>query len=416
MNIQLEEYQKAHHQSFVLLCMELFFIVFSIHIKGFSGVLTLRNLAMAGVIAIFVVFFISKKPPIPSTSRIDQTWFVGMTFMLFYAILVSLANSAPLYDSHSCFRSTVNFFIMVVILPFILSRMEFSIKRLVKALTLATTVQALIVIGCFLSPVFKAIIFNLQEWDDNFLYYRVSGLGIAGSGGTVYLFCGFLANVYYLMFYGKTPLYYATLFIVFFATMLVGRTGFYIEVILFVYMMIRMHKYSKTKGPKILPYISFASAIVILVFAVGYVQSKVSVDYEMLGSSYRRLNDIFEGETINEIQQMAVPNITFASMFFGTGVEKGLTLDGMMVWNDSGYVQRFLSFGLIPAFLFYYILMKYLFALKARILEKEKRRFWLIVIAMMFVIEYKEAFIFYLALPFTIIMCLKLELYEQQSK
>ena len=416
MNILLEKYQKAHHQPFILLCLEMFFIVFSIHIKGFSGVLTLRNLAMAGVIAIFVVFFFSKKPPVPSTAKIDRSWVIGMSAMLFYAILVSLANAAPLYDNHSCFRSTVNFFIMVVILPFFLTRMEFSIERLTKALTLATTAQAFIVLGCFLSPVVKAIVFNLQEWDDNFLYYRVSGLGIAGAGGTVYLFCGFLANVYYLMFYGKNIFYYATLFVILFATMLVGRTGFYLEVILFIYMMIRMPKSSKGKGAKIMPYISFAFAVVILVIAVGYVQSNTNVDYEMLGSSYRRLNDIFEGETVSEITQMAVPNITIASTFFGTGMEKGLTLDGMNVWNDSGYVQRFLAFGLIPAFLFYFILTKYLFSINKRIFEKEKRRFWLIVIAMMLVIEYKEAFIFYLSLPFTIIMCLKLELYGQQPK
>lgn len=413
MNAILLNYTKKYSQPFLLLCLELFFIVFSIHIKGFSGLLTLRNLAMGGVIAVYVFLFGSKKPPVPSIQTIDNSWIIGMSAMLLWSIILTIANGTPFYDSHSCFRSTINFFIMVVLLPLLLSKMEFKAERFAKALTVVTCVQALIVLGCFLSPAIKAIIFNIQEWDENFLYYRVSGLGIAGAGGTVYLFCGFLANVYYLMFYGKSVLYYATLFIIFFATMLVGRTGFYMEVVLLFYYFISFYRHSSQNGSFGKSFISLFLGVLVIGGAIVYVQSHMAVDYEMVGSSYRRLNDIFTGETVSEISQMAVPNISIGSILFGTGMEKGFSLDGVLIWNDSGYVQRFLAFGLLPAFLFYYILGKYLLRLNKRIMQKDKRRFWLLIILMMYIIEYKEAFIFYLSLPFVLILFLKMEVYAQ---
>lgn len=413
MNAILLNYTKKYSQPFLLLCLELFFIVFSIHIKGFSGLLTLRNFAMGGVIAVYVFWFGRKKTPLPSTQTIDNSWAFGMAGILLWSVIVTLANGAPFYDSHSCFRSTVNFFIMVVLLPLLLSKMEFKAERFAKALTIVTCVQALIVIGCFLSPTIKAIIFNIQEWDDNFLHYRVSGLGIAGAGGTVYLFCGFLANVYYLMFYGKSVLYYATLFIIFFATMLVGRTGFYMEVILVLYYFINFYRHSSKRGSFGKSFVSLLLGVFVIAVAIGYVQTHMNVDYEMIGSSYNRLNDIFTGETVSEISQMAVPNITIGSILFGTGLEKGLSLDGVLIWNDSGYVQRFLALGLLPSFLFYYILGKYLLKLNSRIILKDKRRFWMLIFLMMFIIEYKEAFIFYLSLPFVLIMFLKIEIHAQ---
>ena len=402
-------------QPFLFLCIELFFIVFSIHINGFNGLFTLRNLTMGLVICLSISFFRSNAFLNYYTRKIDSRWVYSMIVFFIYSVALVLLNNAPLGDAHNVVRSTFGFLIMVVIIPFFLLKMEHKTNRFAMAMTIVTTIQSLIVIGCFLSSAFKMYIFSIQEWEDDFLFYRVSGLGIAGAGGTVYLFCGFLANCYYLLFYKRQIIYFITLIIILFSTMLVGRTGFYMEVVMLLYIVWKFSEVSSAKGGLMYTMITVFVSVFVVVAAMWYVQSNAEVDYDMLDSSYNRLGDIVEGRTVDAIQNMRIPDINVMTLLFGTGMTKGPSFDGTIIWNDSGYVQRFHGFGLIPAFLSYLILFLYMWSLLKRNNNKDKRKFWMIPIIMMFIIDYKEAFVFYFALPFVLIMFLKLELYEQKA-
>ena len=97
MNFAVNKFIKKHNQPFLLLCVELFFIVFSIHIKGFSGVLTLRNLAMGSFIAVYVIMFFGRRLPVQSTKSIDNAWVYGMAGFLLWSFFVTMLNYAPFY-------------------------------------------------------------------------------------------------------------------------------------------------------------------------------------------------------------------------------------------------------------------------------------------------------------------------------
>lgn len=407
--------KKLRQQPFVLLIAELFFIVFSIHITGFEGLFTLRNLAMGAVIVLAVIFFKRKSVLNINTRSEDLNWVLYTSFFFLYSIALVFINNAPLGDTHNVLRSTFAFQMMVVILPFFLLRIEKRIDRFALALTIATTIHAVIVLGSFLSPGFKTYLFTIQAWEDDFLFYRVCGLGIAGAGGSVYLFCGFLANCYYLLFCRRHVLCFVSLIIILFSTMLVGRTGFFMEVGVMAYSFWRMSSLRTKKKGRMVTLLSIISSAVIIIAAVGLVERNTSVEYEKIDYSYNRLNDIVEGGTLETIQNMRVPDLNGMTLLFGTGMTKGQSFDGVLIWNDSGYVQRFHGFGLIPAIISYLILFIYLWKLQNRINDKEKRRFWVIPFLLMFIIDYKEAFIFYLALPFVLVMFIKLELYEQKA-
>lgn len=407
--------KQTRQQPFILLIAELFFIVFSIHITGFDGLFTLRNLAMGVVIVVAIFFFRRKSMLNINTRREDLNWVLNSSIFFLYSIALVLINNAPLSDTHNVLRSTFNFQIMVVVLPFFLLRMEKRVDRFALALTIATTIHAIIVLGSFLSPVFNAYLYAIQAWEDDFLFYRVCGLGIAGAGGSVYLFCGFLANCYYLLFCRRHVLCFVSLIIIIFSTMLVGRTGFYMEVGVMAYSLWRMSNLKTKKTGRMVTLLSIISSAVIIIAAVGVLERNISVENEKLSYSYNRLDDILEGETLEKIQSMRVPELNATTLFFGTGMTKGRSFDGVRIWNDSGYVQRFHGFGLVPAIISYLILFIYLWKLLWKIIDKEKRRFLIISIVLMFIIDYKEAFIFYLALPFVLILFLKLELYEQKT-
>lgn len=401
--------------SFFLLCVELFFIIFSIHIKPFEGIFTLRNIDIGLIVLISI--FSPLKNTFRKTREIDKKWIIGMICLLVYVTILMLMNSSEM-TGHNSALETFNFLIMVVLLPFFLLKIERDISRWTNAFIVVTLIQALIVIGCFLFPEFKTMIFNMQSWDDDWLYYRVSGLGIAGAGGTVYLYCGFIANCYYLIYYKSKSFYYVSAIVILFATMLVGRTGFYTEVVLLVYTLVSFFLFpQKTSNTSVITkIISLFIAIAILLFAVNYINSSLDVNYDMLESSYSRLNDIVEGNTVKAINSRAIPELTLSTLFFGIGYGKGYTFDGTLIWNDSGFVMRYNGFGAIPALISYFLLFWYLISHLKLIKDKSKRYFWIIPILSMFIIEYKEEFIFYLSLPFVIIIFLKLELYNQLSK
>lgn len=388
---------------FVFLCLELFLVVFSIHISAIEkGVFTLRNIAI--VVAVVLYFFYNKR--IKSQDSINTAWICINIFYVIFSLFLCVINSSPIFDSHSSFRSFVAFFIMVVFFPFIFCGIETDVKRVAKAFVIVCFIQSVIVILSFLFPSVKEILYSLQSFDENWLYYRTVGLGIAGAGGSVYLFCGILVNCYYMVFYKKTIFNYLALFTNLFAIILVGRTGFYIAVIIiFVSAVIDIRK----KRINFAPFLKFVVSILLVLLVVYWVNTRIELKYDLLLSSFRRLKELWEGDTIQYIAEMETPKLTFLTFFVGTGAEKGNTFDGSLIWNDSGYVQRYMSLGLVPSIFFYLTFATFLYWHIKRLKDKQKKFFWITACLLLFVIEYKEAFIFALAYPFILIEFLKLE-------
>ena len=300
---------------------------------------------------------------------------------------------------------------MVVIFPLFFCKLEKNPRRICSAIILVSFVQSSIVILSFLSPAFKNYLYEIQSFDKDWLIYRTVGLGIAGAVGSVYLFCGVLLNCYYLIFYEKRIINYLALLVNVFAIILVGRTGFYMSVVVLVTSFI-----IELRGPQRKAFINLMEkllvAIIVSVFLVFIISKGFKINDALLISSFNRLRELWAGDTIQEIAKMDIPKLTLLTLFFGTGAEKGVTFDGSVIWNDSGYIQRYMGLGLIPAIISYLILACYLVSLNKKIGHPKKRAFWYVAIILMFIIEYKESFIFALALPFVLIVLLKTEISE----
>ncbi len=404
---------KKKEQPLFLLFIEVFFTTFSIHINGFTGLFTLRNLAIMITIIVYCIFC-HLKLRIDFSDKYYKRFFFSWVFILAYSVILIVLQDVSRSDLHNIFRSTFNFFVLVVVLPELICRIENRFERYSKIIILATVIQAVIVICSFLFPSIKQYLYRIQSFDDNWLSYRTVGLGIAGAGGTVYLFCGFMVISYCILFKEHSALMYIAQFIVLFAIILVGRTGFYMAlatVAIVVVINIVRHNINliKNMGKLIL-------ALIVAVIAISFIGSRVDINESLLQSSFRRLNELWTtGRTLQTISNMEVPGLTFLNFFIGTGLTKGYGFDGVRIWNDSGYVQRFFALGLLPAFLSYLCFVAYVVRLTKRINDRTKRIFWYCMLVLLMIIEYKEAFIFYLALPFTLIVSLKLEANKEES-
>lgn len=393
-------------QPFTILLFEVFFVTFSIHVKGFSRPFTLRNLAIGMILCVYFIFYhrnLLKRIESGEYRRFFYSW----VLIVIYSILLLFMMNVDRSDSHNIFRSTFNFFIMVVILPEFFCRVEKSFDRYAKAIIFGTTIQAIIVILSFLFPQVKTFLYNIQSFDDNWLAYRTIGLGIAGAGGTVYLFCGFMIIAYWILFKEHSFLMYLLQFIVLFAIILVGRTGFYLSLatigIMLVINTIRHdNRLIKNLG-KLVVALGFAIAI------ISFLGGQIDINTSLLESSFRRLSELWTtNRTLQTIQKMEVPKLSFINFILGTGLTKGYGFDRIRIWNDSGYIQRYFALGLVPAIFSYYCLIRYCISLIRRIADRNQRGFWYCMLILLYIVEYKEAFIFYLALPFTIIVSLKL--------
>ena len=113
------------------------------------------------------------------------------------------------------------------------------------------------------------------------------------------------------------------------------------------------------------------------------------VDWIREGFSFR------SNSTVEQLKEMYVPPLSFKTLL-GTGrviSENGLTNASL---NDSGYVQTYFSLGLFMSVLFY---VSFLFLSFYRWLLGERNIFILFLLVILFLIEYKEPFIFKYAFP-----------------
>ena len=395
-----------------LLFFEILFIVFSIHLPPFTGILAPRNLAIALIILRF--FWIYK---VKGLFDIDIKWIFFAALLFGYIFCISIVNES-FSSRHSAFNSYFNFFVMVVILPYLFCKVEQSFDNVVKTIIIATLFQALIVDCSFLFPPFRNFLYKIQNFEENFLFNRIVGLGIAGAKGSIYLFCGYMMNLYWLIFYEYKTRWLFSLFAIFIAITLVGRTGFYlclVSFILFIYIGTIKDSFSQY----FIHIIKNILALIVLSYLISLIVKNIGIDMETFEYTFRRLSELWtHRQTFDALEKMNKPDLSMY-LFIGQGWEKGFDLVGNCIWNDSGYIQRFFSLGLIPCIFSYLLLLGRLLFLIHEQNNKMKQLFWFFMVTALFVIEYKEPFIYALSMPFVIIISLMLEIkkdsYEETS-
>lgn len=398
-------YQKERIK-FIFQTIIVFFLVFSIHFKGMPSMITPRIIVLILLVAI-QSYTVLRNGKIRFRKK-DALWVSSIIIMIMYTVLISIYRGT-LANEKNPLVTEFNYLIMLVLAPYLLQRIFKNNDEFVKALTFATAIQGFIVLLSFMFPQVRSGLENIQSLDFSRYNFRIVGLGIAGAGGSIYLFCGLLANAYLLLFKSHRLKYILFYLIIFSSIALVGRTGFYSAAILSLYILSRKLIISTSNLKFHAKTFAVLSIFSVLIFAV---YRYYNLNFELLSYTVRRLDEIFTDRyTFDVLANMNVPPLNSDSII-GEGVIKGYTSKGMLIWHDSGYVQRYMAIGLIMSIFSYLALFGYLLNMIKRLPKLSERRFFLYFTLLLFVIEVKEPFIFALAYPFTLVQMLKLRLSE----
>lgn len=226
---------------------------------------------------------------------------------------------------------------------------------------------------------------------------RVTGIGLMGAGGSLVLATGCILLTYLIINkYITNRTFIIEYVILSGATMLIGRTGFYLEIILIIVYLFQYRNQKKYFGV-----IAIASSCVIalLVFSMRTNESW------MLSYYKRWLGEILNSdrfmETIGGIMgHGAVDKNTFSdNIFFGSNVLRGVNPSGGLMMADSGYLRMFNAIGIIGCLFYYGAFACSVVGIANRIKNVKSKAFYRMLIVVLFVMEFKEPFMMKYFIP-----------------
>lgn len=398
----------------VILSIIVLFTVYSIHLKILPSVVSPRILLM--FILSFIFFLRESKKTIKSFEWDKYNlliWGVFNFVLLVYSFIITYGHGA-LNSEYNAFVPVFNYFFMVVIFSYVLESFIVNEDQFCKAIILATLLQSIIVILSLSNDV-RTLLETIQYGDIDRYSQRVIGLGITGATGSIYLYTGLFANAYMILFKKKKLKYLISFIIIFIAITLVARTGFYVSVILLLFMIVMYGENFKGKIKNLI----YTFLLIILFVTIGsLLMDTLEVNNDLIRYTLGRLDEILslsDSKTIKTISGMNIPPLTIETAF-GTGVRKGYINTGLLIWHDSGYVQRFMSIGFFMALFSYTSLVIYITNLIKRLTKFKKKQFFMMLLLIMLVLELKEPFIFTLAYPFVLLMLIRLTIKSETKK
>ncbi|CAA9203392.1 hypothetical protein FLACOL7796_04721 [Flavobacterium collinsii] len=269
---------------------------------------------------------------------------------------------------------------------------------------LATAVQSIIAMFSFFNPLVKQYILSIIVVGGNemeeIIYRAISFSGASGAALSVIQFCGVFSGLILLKSFThsikSTVLIWVGIVFTLLSTVIIGRTGLLcslLAIVIFLFSQFNLRK------------LVWFSGIVVLVTQINFLAILESQTESISGFNVDFFVDWIEeaftvkdNHTANVIQEMPIPPLSIRTIL-GTGevfnTEKLVNASG----NDSGYIQTYYSLGIIMAIIFYFSYFIFLIS------ETKMKNLYsiLFVIFLMFIIEFKEPFIFKYILPFFIL-------------
>lgn len=393
----------------------MFFIIFSIRFYSWQFILSPRIIALVFSIILsnWNKFHLIKFIKLTMS---DIRWILSSIFVLLYSWLIFVLNNVGI-EEFAMVAPAFNFLVLVVLFPYFTSNMFLDEKEFSRCLLYASFIQSIIVFLSFLFLPFRFFLESIQAADVTRYGWRIIGLGIAGSGGSVYLLCGFISGIYLMMFSKKRITDMLCTISILLSIALVGRTGFYVALVILIYFILFNSKSLTKKMKNNIKLIGFISiAILTIYFILSIANDRI---VELLSYTYKRLLELFrEGfgsSTIQGINNYSIPLPGISRItLIGTGIIRGYSSTGLLFMNDSGYIQRYAAVGLVVCIFSYISFVVYMIELAKKI-SKTQRRFVLLCLFLLLIIEYKEPFIYMLAYPFTLVMISKLASRKQSQ-
>lgn len=214
---------------------------------------------------------------------------------------------------------------------------------------------------------------------------RIMGIGLHSSMGSLILFSGCIA----LVVMRRKRYISATVFSILYtlvlgSTFLIGRTGFYFSIVLFLFYTLLSSDKSKTIYSGILVAL-FATYGLFLILS----KMNANVASRFMAWSFEIFNEETRFDTINTLREMPFPKFSMQS-FFGTNILRGITTNGTVIRNDSGYVEMIGGLGYIGSFIYFSGYLNLFTAPNFERSNTKSKLFSYFFIASIFIYEIKE--------------------------
>lgn len=228
---------------------------------------------------------------------------------------------------------------------------------------------------------------------------RIMGIALHSSNGSVTCSTCGIVLIYLLMCQKIKPLLFYILFaIIIVTTSFIGRTGVLILLATLLFYII-------SSGNRKL----IRDTIFICIFTPIVIYAIVSIMSQLDDRLYNYFSEWMTAPFSDAERQKTIDKINrripeFSSEFIlGTSVIVGRTPGGAVVSSDSGYVMNYIALGVIGSLMFYVAMLN--FYIMAHIKSNKRRNylFFVLLIIISFIIEYKEPFMLKYIFPFTII-------------
>lgn len=377
---------------FLIKFIVVFFIIYDFSFVAFPSL-------TSGRIALLVIIYDLLYRRKIQISR-NVIYFLAILFILLIGSLIQYISSNDFIQSSRLLWFTI----YSVITPFFLSKWFKDSKEFLQVFLFATTVQSIIAMFSFFNPLVKQYILSIIVVGGNemeeIIYRAISFSGASGAALSVIQFCGVFSGLILLKNFAhsikSTVLIWVCIVFTLLSTVIIGRTGLLcslLAIVIFLFSQFNLQK------------LVWFTGIVVLVTQINFRAILESQTESISGFNVDFFVDWIEeaftvkdNHTANVIQEMPIPPLSISTIL-GTGevfnTEKLVNASG----NDSGYIQTYYSLGIIMAIIFYFSYFIFLIS------ETKMKNLYtiLFVIFLMFIIEFKEPFIFKYILPFFIL-------------
>lgn len=350
---------------------------------------------------------------------------LSLVFLLIYSILFKFKMSRVCLNA----LAVVAFVFLVCFLQYMGSRESTQISRiiwfalygivtpmlLVQALKdqkeffilimIACALQASIAIFSFVNPSIKAMLYDLVIFTANFDEKQtLRAVALSSAGGAslaVVQSFGVISGIFLLKYYSpnfmQSVFLYLGIIVITLSTLIIGRTGLVVSLLAIMVYILSFKIKPKTIFVVVSFFVLFAQ-IDLIRLTDKLMKDIDGFNIELFTAWIENAFTIKDNATTEDLSSMPVPPISFETII-GTGRVTDPFLGVNASGHDSGYIQAYYSMGLVLAIFFYFSYAYFL----SKAMRTSNFPILYVLLAMVFLLEVKEPFIFQYALPFFVL-------------
>jgi len=397
--------EKKH---FILKTVLLFFFLYDVVFMGIPTHFSTRKITFGifFVWGLIVFLFGNVRKDLFEFNRFKKAY-IGLAVVTVLSIPYTIfrANFHGVMNTDGVeYPCSVYFLLFCMMGALSLSYVYRSREEFCRSVMIVTFAQSIIAIFEFKIAPFKDFLMKVIDdsnanirFDDS---KRAVVLGASGSMATVMLSFGLFVTGWYIITqaeHNKQIWLYWTMFAFgMLAEFLCGKTGFYLSIInLILVLSMYMQRIENTAKAWRNIGIVFGGCGLLFGLWYGFYGSKV---YEIKEKFRHVFNLTVEfghgkGSFWTRFNEGKIPPLSL-DVLFGLGIFRGDTNNGLSIYHDGGYVQRFVAEGVIFAALEYILLLAVLCYLIYQIEATKGKIYFSVMAFFLFVIEFKEPFIY----------------------